>query len=542
MASDAISVDVSDFMANGANNRIVTATGTDAMNAESNLIFDGSALSLTGTLTVGVDDTGHDVKFFGATTGAYMLWDESGDDLIVKKGTISVQNAGGDTKFLANTNGNVTVTDLTVSGGDINYDNGQDATFSIDATTSTTAGRDLTISAGSTATGSANIDGGDLHLKSGGGDGTGTSIMTFSTKVSGTDTAAERMRIHTDGSIGIGTNGPSEKLEVYPDTNISAIFGRAHIGHMGHSDWAGFSHVDMNATGSYGLLQSSAGITLLNAADTKYIDFRLNNVSKMKLNSSGDFEVGNIITDNKIGTSTTQEYIDFSTSNEVNTFVNNTERLSITSSGVDITGDLTVSGSYNLASGDIPNNDADTTGNANTATALATARTIGGVSFDGSANIKLPGIVTYSRSVNKSLSRLDISTSFLEISSDLRIQMTLTESNVTFTLYLSRLRPNSKVLTFNIRDYNASGTPSLISNISPVFDVSAQEPVVIRFTLTGQTIGSTIYATPIIKANGSTAYLYRDKTYGFMEFTATEFSTASNNSSIGLLYAEDSGG
>ena len=295
VASDAISVDVSDFMANGANNRIVTATGTDAMNAESNLTFDGSALSLTGTLTVGVDDSGHDVKFFGATTGAYMLWDESGDDLIVKKGTISLQNASGATKFLANTNGNVTITDLTVSGGDINYGNDQDATLSIDATTSTTAGRDLTISAGSTATGSANIDGGDLHLKSGGGDGTGTSIMTFSTKVSGTDAADERMRIHTDGSIGIGTNSPSEKLEVYPDTNISAIFGRAHIGHMGHSDWAGFSHVDMNATGSYGLLQSSDGITLLNAADTKYIDFRLNNVSKMKLNSSGDFEVGNDI-------------------------------------------------------------------------------------------------------------------------------------------------------------------------------------------------------------------------------------------------------
>ena len=182
----------------------------------------------------------------------------------------------------------------------------------------------------------------------------------------------------------------------------------------------------------------------------------------------------------------------------------------------------------------------DTTGNANTATALATARTIGGVSFDGSANIKLPGIVTHSRSVHKTLSRLDISTSFLEISSDLRIQMILTEPNVTFTLYLPRLRPNSKVLYFNMRDYNASGTPSLISDIQPVYDIYAQEPVVIRFTLTGQTIGSTIYATPIVKANGSTAYLYRSKAYGFMEFTATEFSNAANNSSIGLLYAGDS--
>src|SRR6056300_1671836 len=40
VAADAISVDVSDFMTNGSNNRIVTATGTDAMNAEGNLTFD----------------------------------------------------------------------------------------------------------------------------------------------------------------------------------------------------------------------------------------------------------------------------------------------------------------------------------------------------------------------------------------------------------------------------------------------------------------------------------------------------------------------
>jgi len=43
-------------------------------------------LTLTGALTVGVDDTGHDVKFFGATSGAYMLWDESGDELVFATG------------------------------------------------------------------------------------------------------------------------------------------------------------------------------------------------------------------------------------------------------------------------------------------------------------------------------------------------------------------------------------------------------------------------------------------------------------------------
>ena len=48
-AIDAITVDVSDFMTNGSDNRVVTATGTDAMNAEANLTFDGTDLLIAGT-------------------------------------------------------------------------------------------------------------------------------------------------------------------------------------------------------------------------------------------------------------------------------------------------------------------------------------------------------------------------------------------------------------------------------------------------------------------------------------------------------------
>ena len=44
------------------------------------------ATQIDATVTVGVDDTGYDVKFFGATSGAYMLWDESEDDLILGGG------------------------------------------------------------------------------------------------------------------------------------------------------------------------------------------------------------------------------------------------------------------------------------------------------------------------------------------------------------------------------------------------------------------------------------------------------------------------
>jgi hypothetical protein len=46
VTADAIAVDVSDFMSNGADNRVVTATGTDAMNAEANLTFDGNILAV----------------------------------------------------------------------------------------------------------------------------------------------------------------------------------------------------------------------------------------------------------------------------------------------------------------------------------------------------------------------------------------------------------------------------------------------------------------------------------------------------------------
>ena len=41
------------------------------------------AVQIDATVTVGVDDTGYDVKFFGDTASAYMQWDASADDLIL---------------------------------------------------------------------------------------------------------------------------------------------------------------------------------------------------------------------------------------------------------------------------------------------------------------------------------------------------------------------------------------------------------------------------------------------------------------------------
>ena len=44
--------------------------------------IDGNT-QIDGTLSVGINDTGQDVTFYGATDGAYLLWDESADDLVL---------------------------------------------------------------------------------------------------------------------------------------------------------------------------------------------------------------------------------------------------------------------------------------------------------------------------------------------------------------------------------------------------------------------------------------------------------------------------
>jgi len=63
------------------------------------MMWDESAdkLILYGQLDVGVDDTGHDAKFFGATSGSYMLWDEDKDRLDLIKAKVRIGTGAGAT-------------------------------------------------------------------------------------------------------------------------------------------------------------------------------------------------------------------------------------------------------------------------------------------------------------------------------------------------------------------------------------------------------------------------------------------------------------
>ena len=93
-------------------------------------------------------------------------------------------------------------------------------------------------------------------------------------------TSAGKLSIHESG-----------RLEALNDTDSYHVLGRAKVGYIGHSDYAGFSHIDAGGTGNYALIQSSAGSTYLNAANNQNLYFLNNNSVKMILDTSGDFGI-----------------------------------------------------------------------------------------------------------------------------------------------------------------------------------------------------------------------------------------------------------
>ena len=89
------------FIVNGSDGSVICTSGSGAATVTiptgmKDIIYvDGSdeilsmlaTPNISGNVTIGVDDTGYDVKFFGATSGSYLLWDESADSLLLTDST-----------------------------------------------------------------------------------------------------------------------------------------------------------------------------------------------------------------------------------------------------------------------------------------------------------------------------------------------------------------------------------------------------------------------------------------------------------------------
>jgi len=205
-------------LANGSDNRVITATGAAALNGEANLTFDGSTLAVTGamstttTASVGTDLSvnGGDIQYGNGqdatlTIAAVSGTNTAGRNLTIAAGQGTGSGTGGailfktadgggsgsganslvtaltiadDTSALFASNCQVTG-DIIVSGGDIQYGNGQNATMSIAAVSGTnTAGKSLTISGGQST---GNAAGGAIVFKSSAAGGSGSSTNSLAT-------------------------------------------------------------------------------------------------------------------------------------------------------------------------------------------------------------------------------------------------------------------------------------------------------------------------------------------------------------------------
>lgn len=108
-----------------------------------------------------------------------------------------------------------------------------------------------------------------------------------------TETSLSNSAIYQSaGNVGIETTTPGEKLEV----NGNALIKTAFIGTVlaFGDNYTSFSHISRAGSDNYSLLSDNTGITYLNASAGKDIRFRINNIDKAILDSSGNFGIATL--------------------------------------------------------------------------------------------------------------------------------------------------------------------------------------------------------------------------------------------------------
>jgi hypothetical protein len=256
-------------MTNGANNRIVTATGTDGMNAETNLTFDGSTLAVTGgaTFTANVALGDLDYILMGAT-GEYQIYHDHANGVSVIKDV----DAGGSINIEADSislTGPVTAT-ANVSLGDNDYLN-------------IGASNDLQIS----------HQGSDSYINE---QGTGSlNILSNGTGIFLRKGVTEDMgRFNTDGAVELYHNG-NKKLDTTSD-GIAVTGGATFTANvsLGDNDYLRFgasNDLQIYHNGSNSIIKEAGTGDLRISATNMYITNGADNESKAYFGDNGPVEL-----------------------------------------------------------------------------------------------------------------------------------------------------------------------------------------------------------------------------------------------------------
>ena len=261
--------------------------------------------TILGALNVGVDGTGHDVKFFGDTAGKYMQWDQSADKLFVN-GEIEVNGTA--TTFNSTV---ITIDDpiFTLGGqqrtdalddskdrgieffyhdgaqktGFMGYDDSADAfTFLTSATNSNEvfSGTEATIHAGTVKTPTIGTQSGNLAINPAGGEVTidgdlsidGTHRIKLGTGISGlqrrSDANLELVVSDNTGQINLVTLGSAGGKAVNFKTHTSSAASATTVASV---DESGNLSVAGNISGTasqndQGIEFSASALTLRNGA------------------------------------------------------------------------------------------------------------------------------------------------------------------------------------------------------------------------------------------------------------------------------------
>jgi len=260
------------------NVKALFGTGSDAeiYYDATNLVIEPNAVGLgvvqvNGGITVGVNDTGHDVQMFGAAAGAYMLWDEDANALDVRgataagAGAISLETA-----------------ELTVVDGDILGRIDFSAPLESDGTDAILVGASIWAEADDTFTATNN----DTDL-------------VFA--VAESETAAERMRL--------SYNGTAASLALTGATVMTLSDGSI----TDSSGAISFGNENLTSTGT--------------------ADFGATTVDSLNVSDGNITNVGQIDVDSIVGDSDANSNITFEGSDIITVTTGGTERVRVDASG-----------------------------------------------------------------------------------------------------------------------------------------------------------------------------------------------------------------
>jgi len=210
------------------------------------------------------------------------------------------------------------------------------------------------------------------------------------------------------GSVSVDGSAAPTLTTTYVDADITALAAMSGTGYVVRTAANTYAQRTLNVTASSGITLTNAdgvsGNTTINVASSAS-----NSANNLVLrDASGNFAAGTItatITGNVTGnltgnadTATQVKTIQGSgNASYYPTFVNSdngsaTAETVYTDAGITYNPSTNTLSATNIVGTVVGNVTGDLTGNADTATTLETARTIGGVSFNGSANINLPGV------------------------------------------------------------------------------------------------------------------------------------------------------